>query len=284
MKTWTITHRPVTGPRVEDVTVANTRHSAACTWLVAQGIEVSLTGRTVEQQVVNTWLLADKDGDAGTITVAPSVLSEWVGSSVEGAVRKYLGAPAKAPAASAPAPAPLVATSAPAPSKPITVLLPEDLRDGLNASNLLQRTRDLLDHHSLGGITVGWDKAGSRLGAAHWVKVPVPHYIGITFSRRLSETASEEELFETMTHEVAHVLAGPGEGHSATWRRIHQGMGGDGKRTAKVDANRMAWKGTCPNGHEMGKSRLTNRARWSSCSKCSPTYDTRFLFTWTKNR
>jgi len=53
----------------------------------------------------------------------------------------------------------------------------------------------------------------------------------ITLSEPLADSSSYAAVMDTITHEIAHVLAGHAAGHGPTWVEIHKSMGGPGTRT-----------------------------------------------------
>lgn len=94
-----------------------------------------------------------------------------------------------------------------------------------------QLTEDLLAEHGLDGWRVRFDNAGRRLGVCrHSQKI-------IGLSRQHVAVGSDETTEDTIRHEVAHALAGPGEGHGARWKQIAARLGAD--PTATTDAPEM---------------------------------------------
>lgn len=52
----------------------------------------------------------------------------------------------------------------------------------------------------------------------------------IQISQHYAAHHSEEDVRNTMSHEVAHAIAGGREGHGAFWKLTHRRLGGDGMR------------------------------------------------------
>jgi len=102
----------------------------------------------------------------------------------------------------------------------------------------------------------------------------------ITVSRYLAARYDDDTNHQTLLHEVAHALAGRAAGHGKAWKRIARDLGYVGGTTHDGEtATELApWVGTCPGGHTVYRHRRPARA--SSCVKCAPTFDRRFLFTW----
>ncbi len=102
----------------------------------------------------------------------------------------------------------------------------------------------------------------------------------ISVSRYLAARYDDETNRQTLLHEVAHALAGASAGHGAAWRRTARQIGYTGGVTHHGEpANDLApWVGECPAGHIAYRHRRVTRA--TSCARCAPTFDERFLFRW----
>lgn len=120
----------------------------------------------------------------------------------------------------------------------------------------------------------GFDSAKRRLGACHWEN----HRL--TVSRYLVDLHTLDEIDQVMRHEIAHALAGSNAGHGPKWRKLatsigyrHVKISGDqiGDATAKLI-------GTCPSGHKVYRHRRPKTVM--SCSRCSGSFDRRYLITW----
>ena len=61
----------------------------------------------------------------------------------------------------------------------------------------------------------------------------------IMLSKAIMERSSEEEKYQTVSHELAHIVdfyfRNGKSKHDQIWRKIHSYMGGDGKRTHDID-------------------------------------------------
>lgn len=144
-----------------------------------------------------------------------------------------------------------------------------DIRDALVLA------RHMLAQHGLKGWSVGLDRAKTRAGACHYSRKL------ITLSGPLTRLHSEDDVRDTVLHEIAHALVGPRHRHDAVWRAKALEIGCTGQRCVPVDAPRVSgdWVGTCPSGHEVHRHRRP--ARPQSCSKCLPSFDLRHLLEWT---
>lgn len=127
------------------------------------------------------------------------------------------------------------------------------------------------------GWKVAWDNGKRRAGACHY------HTRTISLSRHILPGASDEEVRETILHEVAHALT-PGHSHDGVWRRKLIEMGGTGARTHSMETPKGryevvcsrcgvighrhqaqgAWKGTVnrPEGFAMYTHRVCGQRLW----------------------
>ncbi len=144
-----------------------------------------------------------------------------------------------------------------------------DLRDAFALAE------DLLEHHGLTGWTVELDSAKRRAGICRFG----PKVLGL--SAPLTVLHSEDEVRDTVLHEIAHALAGPRHGHDSVWRDIAVRIGCSGERCVSPDAPRVEppWLGTCAAGHTTGRHRRPERV--VACGQCSSSFDLAHLLTWT---
>ncbi|WP_029150146.1 SprT-like domain-containing protein [Microbacterium indicum] len=124
--------------------------------------------------------------------------------------------------------------------------------------------------------TFAFDNAKRRAGLCDYTRRR------ISVSRYLAARFDDDEIHQTLLHEVAHALAGPGAGHSAAWLRIARDLGYEGGTTHRGEtAVELApWIGTCPNGHVVYRHRRPTRA--SSCTRCSRRYDPAYELSWAR--
>lgn len=75
----------------------------------------------------------------------------------------------------------------------------------------------------------GWrltiDRSKRRLGCCSYRNKT------ISISKYLLELSSDEQITDTIAHEIAHALC-PGAKHNATWSRVAKSLGADGKQYA----------------------------------------------------
>ncbi len=135
--------------------------------------------------------------------------------------------------------------------------------------------RELMDAHGLGEWTLTFDRAKRRAGMCRSDRRE------ISLSGPLTEVHSAAEVRDTVLHEIAHALVGPGHGHDAVWRREALRIGGSGRRCSSTAEPTIEgdWVGICPAAHRVTRHRRP--ARPMSCSRCLPTFDPAHLLEWT---
>jgi predicted SprT family Zn-dependent metalloprotease len=136
----------------------------------------------------------------------------------------------------------------------------------------------LMAQHGLDDWTFQFDNAKRRFGAT-WLTLK-----RITLSKPLTELNDETHVVNTILHEIAHAIAGPGHNHDNHWRSVAQKIGCDGNRTysnevVKPKMNRTLYVGTCPACERRIRRYKRNNM---SCGRCSESYDERFKFVWHK--
>ena len=113
----------------------------------------------------------------------------------------------------------------------------------------------------------GFDRAVKRAGLTDFTARR------ITVSKHLAARWDDDDVHQTLLHEVAHAMVGPGEGHGARWLRTARELGYVGGRThqGEIAAERAGWVGSCPGGHEHVRFRAP-RGRYACrpCSKGAP--------------
>lgn len=93
---------------------------------------------------------------------------------------------------------------------------------------------DLMNLHGVGHWTFKFDRAIRRAGLTSYSQKT------ISLSRPLTLNLSEMEVRDTLLHEIAHAMIGPGYGHGATWRRQALAIGCKATRCISLtDAQRV---------------------------------------------
>ncbi|GGO67071.1 hypothetical protein GCM10010910_28030 [Microbacterium nanhaiense] len=124
--------------------------------------------------------------------------------------------------------------------------------------------------------TFAFDNAKKRAGACHFAQRR------ISVSRYLAARFEDDDVHQTLLHEVAHAIAGPAAGHGPAWKKIARELGYVGGATHALEtATELApWVGVCPNGHLAYRHRRPSRP--SSCARCSRTFDPALLLRWSR--
>lgn len=162
--------------------------------------------------------------------------------------------------------------------------------------------RQLMTHHGLTSWNWSLRLVHSRTFAGRcythcWHKVPEFSRGKIELSIEFMEAFDEENVRDTILHEIAHALTesewgtyktGPKKGrkyriaHGESWKAVARRIGCSGERCVPLEAPRPKSKYhlVCPNGHEVGRSRMTFQGKYMSCVRCDSTYSPRFRFNW----
>ena len=103
----------------------------------------------------------------------------------------------------------------------------------------------------------------------------------ISLSRHLVELNEENEVRDTILHEIAHALAPRGSAHNAKWQAIAKSIGCNGDRCYGSEVVRPApkFKGTCP---ACNLVIYRHRRTMVACAICSPVFDKRYAFVWSQ--
>ena len=79
-----------------------------------------------------------------------------------------------------------------------------------------------------------------------------------------------DDVRDTLLHEVAHAIVGPGHAHDAVWQTAARRIGCTAKRCSTVTHSRKRWIGECPRCRDLWfRQRLTATVRQRSiCPRC----------------
>lgn len=97
---------------------------------------------------------------------------------------------------------------------------------------------ELFALHGIIDWSFAFDRAVSRLGQCVYARRR------ITISKMHALHSPIDEVRDTLLHEIAHVLAGPGNGHGPVWQRKVRSIGGKAKARAssRIPAEAMMQK------------------------------------------
>lgn len=132
-----------------------------------------------------------------------------------------------------------------------------------------------------------WMNSRNALGETRFRKrftTAGEHIYGfILLSKPFVELLSEEEVLDTILHEIAHAISGPTEHHGPIWKMNAMKIGARPERAAhNAPSIPGKWKGVCPNGHVTYMAARGRSAAMRSCGKCSRAFDPAFRLTWTE--
>jgi len=124
--------------------------------------------------------------------------------------------------------------------------------------------------------TFAFDHAKTRAGLCNFTSKR------ISVSRHIALRSDDDEVHQTLLHEVAHAIAGAGAGHGPAWKKVADELGYVGGRThdGPVPTELAPWVGTCPNGHVSYRYRRPTRAM--SCGRCSRRFDPSLRIDWVR--
>jgi predicted SprT family Zn-dependent metalloprotease len=124
---------------------------------------------------------------------------------------------------------------------------------------------ELMARHGLGDWTFAFNKRKQTLGLCR-------HSIStIELSIYLVDRNSEEEIKDTILHEIAHALVGPEHGHDAVWKAKAIEVGARPERCGEADMPEGRWRACCGGcGQAFSRHRKPKRLRGWFCQACGP--------------
>lgn len=93
-------------------------------------------------------------------------------------------------------------------------------------TDIYELATDLMAEHGLVGWRFQWDDAKRRAGVCRYTTKT------IGMSRMWAEHASDDDIIDTILHEIAHALVGAGHGHNHVWRAMARSIGCNAQRCA----------------------------------------------------
>jgi predicted SprT family Zn-dependent metalloprotease len=135
----------------------------------------------------------------------------------------------------------------------------------MNLDKAEKLTLSLMHKHNLRGWSFKWDNSLRRFGCCSQGR----KYIGL--SRKLVEVNNVEQVKDTILHEIAHALAGPGVGHGQKWKDICVQIGAKPERcydsddTNTPEMKYYAVCGACGRKHEKARLKLKHVRRSCLC-------------------
>lgn len=139
------------------------------------------------------------------------------------------------------------------------------------------RARDLalrlMAEHGLAGWTFAFDGARRRAGGTFHPDAAAGRPGRISLSVHYCERNSEEDVKDTILHEIAHALVGPGHGHDDAWKAKCNEVGARPERcySEAVDMPNGRWRSVCPNCRRARhRHRRPNPPTGWYCKPCGP--------------
>lgn len=136
----------------------------------------------------------------------------------------------------------------------------------MNAAEVQSFAQQLLREHGLSGWRFCFDNARNRLGSCDYRRQV------ITLSRHLCGQG-QQVVAETLLHEVAHALVGPGHGHDAVWQAQAIALGVPPQATSDERVlPRPRWQLVCDGCQQVLAERHRRRLNlaYTACAKCGP--------------
>lgn len=125
----------------------------------------------------------------------------------------------------------------------------------MQISKAIALAKQLLNEHGYGNVPVRITRAKVQLGRVTWKRDGSIKYMGLSIHHiKLND---ENEIRETILHEIAHMIAGPKVQHGTAWKRAAMRIGAKAERCSSV--------AVCP------------PARYQAvCQKCNKPVGTRY--------
>lgn len=139
------------------------------------------------------------------------------------------------------------------------------------AASIRERARDLMDTHALTAWEFGFNTNVRRAGVCFYAQRGESGRIEL--SSHFAERNSDEEILDTILHEIAHALVGPGHGHDAVWQAKCREIGARPEACYgdDVEMPRGRWRATCPGcATEFDRHRRPPRMIGWFCRDCGP--------------
>ncbi len=124
---------------------------------------------------------------------------------------------------------------------------------------------ELMKAHGLRGWSFAFNRRKRSLGYCHYDRRT------IELSIHFVERNGTDEIRDTLLHEIAHALVGPGHGHDAVWKRKCVQIGARPARCGQAVMPDGRWQARCGGcGLRFHRYRRPHRIRGWFCRGCGP--------------
>jgi predicted SprT family Zn-dependent metalloprotease len=133
------------------------------------------------------------------------------------------------------------------------------------ALRVRQLAQELLLRHGLADWTFAFNRRKRSLGFCRYATRT------IELSIYLVEHNGADEILDTLLHEIAHALVGPGHGHGPAWKRKCREIGARPVRCGQADMPAGRWRARCEGcGKRFHRYRKPKRMKGWFCLGCGP--------------
>lgn len=124
---------------------------------------------------------------------------------------------------------------------------------------------ELLARHGLAGWSFGFNRRKRSLGVCLF------EHRTIELSVYLLVRNPHDEVLDTILHEIAHALVGPGHGHDAVWKQKCIEIGAKPIRCGQAEMPLGRWRARCGQcGQDFHRHRKPGKLRGWFCRGCGP--------------
>ena len=124
---------------------------------------------------------------------------------------------------------------------------------------------ELMARHGLHDWTFAFNHGRQMMGLCRYAKKR------IELSAHMVERNGEDEVRDTILHEIAHALVGPSHGHDEVWKRKCIEIGAQPERCGAADMPKGRWQSCCAGCETVfHRHRRPARAEGWFCKSCGP--------------